>query len=144
MLPRVLTAKQMEMGKLVAKGVPPVDAYQEVYKVSRKSAQTLAAKLMRNPKMQEFKNRMIYHAQREVLPIRDEVRNFLLSTMRDEEVAREHRLKAAKQLCELEGFDAKQVANVDDAELKWRAALIAGMRSEPLVKEMGQVKAIDV
>lgn len=87
---------------------------------------------------------MIANARLEVMPIREEVRNFLLSTMRDGEQAMDHRLKAAKQLCELEGFDKKQVSSVDDAEIKWRAALIAEMRSEPLVKEMGQVKAIDV
>lgn len=141
---RTLTARQMEMGKMVVAGVPPVDAYQKVYKVNRKSAQMLANKLMQRPKMQEFTSRLIANTRREVLPLRAEVRDFLLSTMRDGEVAMEHRLRAAKQLCDLEGFEVKQVSSVDEAEMKWRAALISEMRSEPLVKEMGQVKAIDV
>ncbi len=141
---RQLTAKQMEMGKMVAAGASPIDAYEAVYRVSRKVAGQSAARAMRMEAMQQFTERLIARTRKEVLPLREEVRNFLVSTMRDGGMAMEHRLRAARQLCDLEGFNTKQVASADEEEVRWRATLVAEMRREPLVKGIEPAKAVDV
>lgn len=128
-----MTDKMLAFGKLVASGVAPVDAYQQAYGVSRKTAGQNAARCLAKPAMKQFMDQLLASTREEVMPLREEVRDFLTRTMRDEELCMADRLKAAKQLAELEGFAVQRVEMEVDTE--FRAAIVAGAAREAAVRE---------
>lgn len=128
-----LTDKMLAFGKLVASGVKPIDAYEQAYGVSRKTAGQNAARCLRSPVMKQFMDQLLAETREEVLPLREEMRNFLAKTMRDEGMDMTDRLKAAKQLAELEGFAVQRVEVEADAE--FRAAIVAGAAREAAVRD---------
>lgn len=128
-----LTDKMLAFGKLVASGVKPIDAYERAYGVSRKTAGQNAARCLQKPVMRQFLDQLLAETREEVLPLREEVRDFLTKTMRDEGMDMTDRLKAAKQLAELEGFAVQRVEMEVDTE--FRAAIVAGAAREAEVRE---------
>lgn len=127
-----LTKKQMEYGKLVASGVTPIDAYVEAYGCTRAVASRNAARGLRSPAMKQFLDELLAETRKQVMPLRDEVREFLTGTMRDETREMTDRLKAAKQLAELEGFTTQHIEVQSDTT--FRAALVASATREPMVR----------
>ena len=117
-----MTDKMLAFGKLVASGVAPVDAYQQAYGVSRKTAGQNAARCLAKPAMKQFMDQLLASTREEVMPL-----------MRDEELCMADRLKAAKQLAELEGFAVQRVEMEVDTE--FRAAIVAGAAREAAVRE---------
>ena len=127
-----LSAKMREFGKLVASGVAPVDAYQQAYGCSRLTAGQNAKRRLRSAPMKQYLDELLAQDRQDVLPLREEVRAFLTQTMRDEAMEMTARLKAAKQLSELEGFDAQPTEVKTD--ISFRAAIVAGA-AESMVRE---------
>ena len=128
-----LTNRMMNFGKLVASGTPPVDAYEQAYGCTRRVAGRNAARCMRLPAMRQFLDELLEKTRREVLTLREEVREFLVGIMRNAQEMTSDRLKAAKQLVELEQFTVQRVeVGVDKA---FRAAIVAGAAQEAIVRE---------
>lgn len=128
-----LTNKMMNFGKLVASGTPPVDAYEQAYGCTRRVAGRNAARCMRLPALRQFLDELLEKTREEALPLREEVREFLVGIMRNAQEMTSDRLKAAKQLVELEGFAVQRVeVGVDTA---FRATIVAGAAREAIVRE---------
>lgn len=127
-----MTDKMLAFGKLVASGVRPVDAYEQAYGVSRKTAGQNAARCLAKPVMRQFMEQLLAETREEVLPLREEVRDFLTRTMRDTAQEMPDRLRAAKQLAELEGFAVQRVEVETDTT--FRAAIVAGAEREGMVR----------